>query len=246
MSGPSKTSAIVLAAGIGSRMGTRTRGLPKTLLKIGNDCIIDRILRSLSANGVSSVRVVVGHKAESVIGYVSNSYHVPDYDLAYVYNPWYAVSNTACSLWLASSTLGSFDTLIINGDVIVTDEAVRRLVSNDGSCIGCIRGECGVEEVKVIANRGSVASLGKDLNPSKSWGEYIGLAKIAPKEGRSLKDALEAVNRDEHSALFYDDVMDSILGASKLKIVDMTDLPLAEIDTESDLTLWRQFKGGRQ
>lgn len=246
MSDSRKANAIVLAAGIGSRMGARTKGMPKTLLKIGNDLIIDRILKSLSANGVSSVRVVVGHKAESVIEYISNSYHMPDYDLSYVYNPWYAASNTACSLWLASSILGSSDTLVINGDVIVTDEAVRRLVSDGSSCIGCVRRKCGAEEVKVIASGGSGVSLGKGLDPSRSWGEYIGLARIAPREGKRLKDALEAANRDGHSALFYDDVIDGILGASRLKVIDMTDLPLAEIDTESDLARWVESQGGKR
>ena len=133
------TKAIVLAAGIGSRMGRMENDQPKTLFKIGSMRIIDRILGSLAAERVTSVKIVVGHRAESIMDYVSRKYPAPDFEIEYVYNPWYASSNTACSLWLASSNLALDDVVLVNADVILNKEAVRRILLLPTSCLLGIR-----------------------------------------------------------------------------------------------------------
>ena len=61
------TKAVVLAAGIGSRMARGEDDSPKTLLKIGNERIIDRILRCLAAERVTNVKIVVDHSINQVI-----------------------------------------------------------------------------------------------------------------------------------------------------------------------------------
>jgi choline kinase len=238
----SRTSAIVLAAGIGSRMKFTRGGTPKTLLTIRKHRIIDQILGSLASNNVSDVRIVTGYRAQSVLDYISNSYHMPDFDLTFVYNPWFRISNTACSLWLASAPLGQVDTVIVNGDVIIDEEAVRRLLSQKGSSVCCVRRKCGKEEVKVLVHGSSVVAMGKSLHPSRSWGEYIGLAKISCEAGSVLKKALQSTNTTNHSTLFYDDVINSILNVVDLRLVDVSDLAITEIDTREDLNRWmREF-----
>lgn len=221
-------------------------GTPKTLLPIRKYRIIDRILGSLAANSIANVRIVIGYRATSVMDYVSKSYHEPDFDLTFVYNPCYQTSNTAFSLWLASAPLGHTDTIIVNGDVIINEETVRRLVSRKGSCLCCLRRKCGEEEVKVSVHGSTIISLGKKLDPSESWGEYVGLAKFSINDGQRLRIALQNANSTVKSQLFYDDVINQILNRINLSLVDVSDLPIAEIDTQEDLAQWTKKFGGRK
>jgi choline kinase len=239
------TKAVVLAAGIGSRMSRGENDQPKILLKIGNVRIIDRVLRGLAAERVTNVKIVVGYRAELIMDYVSRKYQMPNFEIEYVYNPWYASSNTACSLWLASSNLGLDDVILINGDIILVDEAVERLLSLPNSCLLGIRHECGEEEVKILEDDQLVVEIGKNIDPAKAWGEYIGLGKFAPREGNLLREALGIANYSERSSLFYEDVLNRILNRTSIIVVDGSDLPIREIDTPVDLERWIQEFGGK-
>lgn len=239
------TKAVVLAAGIGSRLGRGENDQPKTLLKVGNVRIIDRILRCLAVEGVTSVKIVVGYRAELIMDYVSRNYQMPNFEIEYVYNPWYASSNTACSLWLASSSLGLDDTIIVNGDIVLVDEAVGRLLSFPSSCLLGIRHECGEEEVKILEDDKLVVEIGKKINPARAWGEYTGLGKFASGEGGLLREELRIANYSERSNLFYEDVLNRILSRTSIVVVDGSDLPIRDIDTPVDLERWIQEFGGR-
>lgn len=67
MSAPARTVALVLAAGAGSRLG----GLPKCLIRVGGQTLLQRLLDALATLGIHEVRLVVGHHAEAIADHVS-------------------------------------------------------------------------------------------------------------------------------------------------------------------------------
>lgn len=66
MSAPQHTVALVLAAGAGSRLG----GLPKCLIRLGGQTLLQRLMDALASLGIDDVRVVVGHHAEAIAAQV--------------------------------------------------------------------------------------------------------------------------------------------------------------------------------
>ncbi len=121
--------AVLLLAGCGRRMGDLTDHSPKCLLDIGGKPILERILQTLSSCGVSKVILVVGYCSEKIKQYVDN--HHRELDITYITNHDYMKTNTAYSLWLARDYL-RLNCLIIEGDVLLDEEILRRILSSDG------------------------------------------------------------------------------------------------------------------
>lgn len=120
--------AIILAAGMGRRLGELTGDNTKCMLKVNGVRLIDRALDCLSSIGLSRIILVVGYKGDNVKEYVGNSYK--GVDIVYVDNPIYDKTNNIYSLYLAKDWLLKEDTLLLESDLIYEPAVVERIVSN--------------------------------------------------------------------------------------------------------------------
>lgn len=68
------TTAVLLAAGRGARLGALTAENPKPLLRIGVDSVIDRIVVALRDLGLTRIVVVTGHLAERIESHLGAAY----------------------------------------------------------------------------------------------------------------------------------------------------------------------------
>lgn len=101
-------SAVILAAGVGTRLAPFSFERPKALLKVRGEVLIERLIRQLREVGVERIAVVVGHMKESLF------YLEDEFGVSIVVNPDYAVRNNHSSVWAARRFLGS--TYIISSD----------------------------------------------------------------------------------------------------------------------------------
>ncbi len=117
--------AIILAAGMGKRLGEYTQDNTKCMLVVNGVRLIDRTLESLYSVGVSRVVLVVGYKGQNVKDYVGYEYKgIP---IEYVENPIYDKTNNIYSLFLAKEYLMSEDTLLLESDSIFDSSVQREL-----------------------------------------------------------------------------------------------------------------------
>jgi choline kinase len=229
-----KSVAIVLAAGIGSRLRPLTSFKPKPLVVVGGQTIIDRQIASLLINGIMKITVVVGYRASIIMKHLSKKFPYPKCEINYVFNPLYAKTNTVYSLWLTSSILSDDSTLVINGDLILTSESIARMLSCEESCLGLSKHICGKEEVKVRLQDEKIVSIGKGLDPFEVDGEYVGVAKFSQEVGRDYREALDVAVRNGNIGIYYDDVLQSLLSKHSIKTVNLTDYNVMEIDSLQD------------
>lgn len=121
--------AVILAAGMGRRLGKYTGDNTKCMVEVNGVKLIDRALSSLEKVGVSRIVLVVGYKGDNVRGYIGDSYHgIP---VIYVENPIYDKTNNIYSLSLAREALVREDTLLLESDLIFDDSVISRLVNED-------------------------------------------------------------------------------------------------------------------
>lgn len=120
--------AIILAAGMGRRLGEYTQGNTKCMLEINGVKLIDRALESLLEAGISRVVLVVGYKAQNVIDYVGNSYK--GMPIVYVTNAVYDKTNNIYSLYLAKDYLLQEDTILLESDLIYDASIIKKLVED--------------------------------------------------------------------------------------------------------------------
>ncbi len=120
--------AIILAAGMGKRLGEYTQDNTKCMLVVNGVRLIDRTLEALHSVGVSRVILVIGYKGQNVKDYVGKCYKgIP---IEYVDNPIYNKTNNIYSLYLAKDYLMSEDTLLLESDSIFDSAVVKKLVED--------------------------------------------------------------------------------------------------------------------
>ena len=226
---------VILAAGIGSRLRPLTLVKPKPLIAVGGEAIIDRQIKSFLSNGINRITVIVGYRAINIIKYLSKKFPYPDCEINYIYNPFFAKTNTVYSLWLASSSFSSYTTFVANGDLILTPESISRLISCRNSCLGLSEHPCGKEEVKVEVRNNLVINIGKSLDPLTVQGEYIGVAKFNKGLGQAYHEALDRAIKMGKVNLYYDDVILSLLPNYDIETVNLTQSGIMEIDSLDDL-----------
>jgi len=121
--------AIILAAGMGRRLGELTKNNTKCMVEVNGVTLIDRMLIQLSKLSLNRVVVVVGYEGKKLIDYIGTRYDA-QMNIEYVENPIYDKTNNIYSLALAKEYLKGDDTLLIESDLIV-DDGLYNLILND-------------------------------------------------------------------------------------------------------------------
>jgi histidinol-phosphate/aromatic aminotransferase/cobyric acid decarboxylase-like protein/choline kinase len=121
--------AIILAAGMGRRLGEYTRDNTKCMVAVNGVRLIDRLLGQLSALNLSRVLIVVGYKGRELMDYIGDRY-VDKVKIEYADNPIYDKTNNIYSLSIVKQQLQEDDTLLIESDLIF-DNKMFQMIIND-------------------------------------------------------------------------------------------------------------------
>lgn len=121
--------AIILAAGMGRRLGDLTKGHTKCMVEVNGVTLIDRVIKQLSRLNLSRLVLVVGYKGKELKEYIGNRYD-DVIKIEYVENPIYDKTNNIYSLALAKDLLCEDDTLLLESDLIFEDSMLDILINH--------------------------------------------------------------------------------------------------------------------
>jgi NDP-sugar pyrophosphorylase family protein len=122
--------AVILAAGLGSRLRPFTTDRPKPLVRVHDTPILLNALRNLAAVGVQEATLVVGYRSDAIQALCGNE--CCGVRVTYVESSVYDRTGSAYSLWLARETLLQGDALLLEGDVFFEAALLHRLMRSDG------------------------------------------------------------------------------------------------------------------
>ena len=108
--------AIILAAGMGKRLGELTQNNTKCMVKVNGVTLIDRLMTQLSELSLKKIIIVIGYQGEKLRSYLGENYL--NTKIEYIYNPIYDKTNNIYSLALAKESLQEDDSLLIESDLI--------------------------------------------------------------------------------------------------------------------------------
>lgn len=120
--------AIILAAGMGRRLGEFTADNTKCMLEVNGIRLIDRMLCQLSRLGLSRIVIVIGYEGQKLKSYLTKNY--PSYPIEFVENSVYDKTNNIYSLWLARGFMAEEDTLLLESDLIYEDAILEAAVGS--------------------------------------------------------------------------------------------------------------------
>lgn len=216
---------IILAAGIGSRLGNPFPK-PLTPLKDGKS-IMETQINSLSQHfHKDDISIVVGFKKELIME------RFPD--LTYIYNQYFDATNTSKSLLKALKKNRYEDVLWLNGDVLFDPallEVLKKEIENGNSFVSVNHSRVAEEEVKYTLKGNFVHELSKEVK--NGLGEAVGINFIAKKDLPLLIGRLEACESNDY---FEKGIEQAIQKDSlKIKPVDISKFKCMEIDFKEDL-----------
>lgn len=120
--------AIILAAGMGRRLGEFTSQNTKCMVEVNGMRLIDRMLLQLSQLDFSKIVIVTGYEGKKLRDYIETNYS--NLNLVFVENKIYDKTNNIYSLWLAKDYLIQEDTILLESDLIFDDQVLLSVVKS--------------------------------------------------------------------------------------------------------------------
>ena len=243
------TTAIILAAGMGVRLGDETRDIPKCLLSVGGRTILEGQLACLERHGIKETAVVVGYLKDAISDRIGRQFG--EMTVSYVENPIYDRTNNGYSLWLASGYLKE-GCLLLEGDICFDEAIVAGLLASPSDSLAVVASfEAGMDGSVVRLGAGNVIEsivLKGDQNTDFDYQDVfktVNIYRLSARMARLLAVRLNAgVGRAEVNE-FYELALRDIVadGAATLHGMPTSGLPWCEIDTANDLAAARRIFG---
>jgi choline kinase len=235
---------MVLAAGAGSRLGSETESLPKTLLPVDGDrTILDVALGNFAAVGLERAVIVTGFAAQRISERVPELEERHGLELELVFNPKALEWNNCYSLWCAREHFAR-GVLLANGDTVHPASVEESLLAARGPELLIAVDDAkslGAEEMKVhVDGTGQLERINKALEPSTAHGEYIGVTLIEPGAAEPLADALEAVWRRDTTLYYEDGFQEFADRGNRVGIAPIGEVEWVEVDDLADLAQARE------
>jgi choline kinase len=228
--------AVILAAGMGTRLLPLTADRPKPLVEIAGRSLLLRLVDQLAGSGIRGRDVIV------VGGFREDALHqaLAGTDAVIVHNPRYADWNNFWSLYVARQAVGDDGFLQIDGDLLIDDRVIPRVLAAPGPGVLAVKvdPETDAEAMKAqVDGRGQVVALSKKVTPADALGESIGIARVDPPLAGQVFAELEALAAEGITGDYYERAYERLLmrGEGPFRIVDVSDCLGMEIDDPSDL-----------
>ena len=227
--------AIILAAGLGRRLGAST---PKCLLEFGGQTLLQRHLDVLASRAIDEVVIGVGHGAEQVEAALAQGRQ--PLPIRLVYNPDYA-QGSIVTLWhLRESLCAGSDALLMDADVLYDRRVlVRLLESRHRNCFLLDREfELGDEPVKLCVRDGRLVEFRKQVDVACDYaGESVGFFRLSGRMAAKLMEAAAAyIYANRRDQPYEEALRDTLLAEpDQFSFEDITGLAWIEIDFPADI-----------
>lgn len=242
--------AVILAAGIGSRLKTLTSNKPKCMVTVNGRCIIDYQIGALLAAGVESVHVVTGFRAGQLESHLRAQYP-GNSRISFVQNADYLSTNNMYSLSLCADLLRGEPFLLMNADVVFDESIVRSLIEAPGSRICVDVGAYNEESMKVTlaADGVSLASISKAIPACDALGSSIDVYRFDASDSATLFDQVREIIHEQRRVKEWTEVaLDELMRSGRLRVqaLDIGGRPWYEIDNMDDLMAAEMIFGRTQ
>jgi len=237
--------AIILAAGMGRRLGDYTKDNTKCMVPVNGVKLIDRLLEQLSKQSLNRVIIVVGYKGQELRDYIGNRYD-GQLNIEYAENPVYDKTNNIYSLALVKDKLQEDDTLLIESDLIFSDNMIPMLIQNTYPNLALVaKYETWMDGtmVKLDDDQNIVNFISKDAfdyNEVDSYYKTVNIYKLSRQfSQQKYVPFLDAYTKAVGNNEYYENVLRiiSLLNNHDIKALPIGNEKWYEIDDKQDLDI---------
>ncbi|MBW1821132.1 MAG: phosphocholine cytidylyltransferase family protein [Deltaproteobacteria bacterium] len=229
------TTALLLAAGVGSRLYPLTQNMPKCLTLVNAKSILERLLFNLNQHGFKRLVVVTGHMENRIKDFLGNN--VGNIAIDYIFSPLYKTTNNIYSLWMAREVINE-PFLLLESDLVFDESLLDAMLYPDRIAVAKVQpwmnGSC------VTINKSQLVKAFLADN-ADSFGKVkyktVNIYSLSLSSWDCIvkkldKHILNGRVNDYYETVFAEMIAD---GNLSLKIVSFDGKPWYEIDTIEDL-----------
>lgn len=237
--------AIILAAGIGKRLGDLTKDIPKCLLQIDSDnVLLDYSLEALKEHGITEIVFVSGFAESKLKEHIDKKWK-NKFQFQFIFNDKYKEYNNIYSAYLAKDVWND-ETVLLNSDIIF-DPGILRNLYREADSRGVLQyastsflivddsKTLNPESMKTkIDKAGRIRKINKSLDIKTSFGEYIGITYLKGVERVKFLESLCINVKNKNLDLYYEDALAHILNDVSVYPCSTKGLAWTEVDTKED------------
>ena len=229
--------AIVLSAGQGSRLLPLTESIPKCLLLIDEQTLLEHQIRGLLQAGVEEIVVVTGFGAGAVERCLENM-AIGDVNVRCVFNPFFNVADNLASCWMARHEMAQ-EFLLLNGDTLFKPSVCESLLAAPESPVTLAidrKSSYDSDDMKVRLDGVRLVEVGKTLGERTIDGESVGMTRFVGDGPDQFVTVLEQLMRTPNSlSWWYLKAIGILADRGAVQIHSIEGLSWSEIDFPHDL-----------
>ncbi|MDA3850562.1 MAG: phosphocholine cytidylyltransferase family protein [Spirochaetaceae bacterium] len=231
------TTALLLAAGTGSRLYPLTKNEPKCLTSVNGKTILGRMISNLNRQGMKRLVIVTGHLEQCIRDYLGDQ--IGELKIEYIFSPLYKTTNNIYSLWMAREVINE-PFLLLESDLVFDDSLLDEMVYPDRIALAemqpWMNGTC------VTINQSDMVHefLTDEMEPSDEIKhKTVNIYSFSVDSWRKIIKGLDIQISAGNVNTYYETVFADLISDDNLalKSVSFDSKPWYEIDTLEDLAM---------
>ena len=225
--------AIILAAGIGSRLNKITENIPKCMVEVNNIKIIDNQINNILSSGIKKIIIVGGYKYDMLSNYLYKKY--PNNNIIIINNEQYEITNNMYSFFLTKKITKFKNIILMNGDVFFDKKILQNLIKNKNKNLICVDKEnFNDENMKVVVKNDKIVKISKDIDKNEWNGTSIDLYKFSILTKSKLYKIIDKYLKNNQKKLWTEIAINDLFKHKRIKPMYINE-KWFEIDNENDL-----------
>ena len=225
-------TAVIMAAGLGSRFGHMTETMPKGFIECGGKPMVVRSIETLISCGIERIVIGTGYKREA---YEQLESRFPQIEC--VFSPRYAETNSMFTLWNCRQAIGNDDFLLLESDIIYSRNALTELMDDPHPNIMLITPVTKFQDQYYVEHdaKGTLTRCSTNRGKIDAKGELVGIHKLSGAFYQKMCADYAAI-ADEKSKLGYEyELLHMSQEVMPVYVLNAKDVSWYEIDDEHDL-----------
>lgn len=176
--------ALILAAGVGSRLKHKTKNIPKALVKVNNREILDYQLSIFKKFKIKNIGIVVGYKSNKIINFIKKKTY---FKFEIIKNKKYESTDSAYSYKLAKKFLNNSSYIHLNCDILFNENVFNKILNSKKKNILSCRSDIELgEKMDLIKTKYSRVVKFDNKYYKGAEKKVFGLAKISSELSKKM------------------------------------------------------------
>ncbi|MFA4045565.1 phosphocholine cytidylyltransferase family protein [Prevotella sp. PCHR] len=225
-------TAVIMAAGLGSRFGKMTESMPKGFIEVGGTAMVVRSVETLIACGITRIIIGTGYKKEA---YEQLADIYPQIEC--VYSEKYASTNSMYTLYNCREAIGNEDFLLLESDIVYSRNAITELMECPHPDVMLITPVTKFQDQYYVEHdsTGRLTNCSTDKTEVNAAGELVGIHKLSAEFFSRMCRDYAAVVAEKPKMGYEYELLSMSQNVMPVYVLNAKDVKWYEIDDESDL-----------